>query len=567
MRKLMSIMVVLFAFVLAGIPSYAALTPDATYTITIQKMNSDGTVSDYSTTTATADADGKLGFTLSSMPTNADCNFIVIIIKDANGNTVRRGFVPAPHSGSTNLMGANTLSTVQTNAILAAGTAIGTDDPIPIAYLLTLLRSEGITEAEALAFASLGKLVIVGSGGFEGFLTTNGVTAAQLTSLKSYLVYNPTAGKKTIADLTASFKTAVDSNNTTTAKQEMQKAGGFMADVFMDAAAAAGIDMGLILAAHDAAGDLCQSADGQAILAQISSNVQSSMNQSMTSFSQRIKAVKVKSEYTKALNTLNASGEQVTRFSSAVDTMMTAMAAVDSDYADYYNDPQSYLAAHSTNAAAVQQAMNDRYNTLFTNFQTAIQSTDADITTMKTNVASAFGINQSYLPSDFGKYYDFTGTQKNWPIPQTVMVNWMASILTAGGSFSCTSRDSTAIPSFATWMGSCSSQLYWDQASCQSHGGTWSQQRHDFSSMSPSPAFNAYMGLQEDVQIIETSRYALYQGGQQPTKAEEKAARLLFSQRLDTLSGLITGTTDGTTVISTAQKQAVVKLLMQPSMD
>jgi hypothetical protein len=566
MKKLLGIWVVLMALVLVSLPAHAALTAGANYTITVQKMNSDGTVTDYSSTTAAADADGKLSFTLSSMPTDADCNFIVIIIKDESGTTVRKGFVPAPHAGSTNLMGANSLSTAQTNTILAAGAAIGTDDPIPVAYLLTMLRSEGITEAEAIAFASLGKIAIAGSGGFEAFLTDNGVTAAQLASFKSYLIYNPTSGKKTIADLTASFKTAVDSTSTTTAKQEMQKAGGFMADVFMDAAASAGIDMGLILPAHDAAGDVAGSADGLAILAQLSTNVRSSMEQAMTSFFQRIAAVKVKSEYTKALNTLNASGEQVTRFTTAVDTMMTAMAAIDSDYCDYYSDPQTYLTANSTTASAVQAAMSARYQALFTTFQTDIQSTNADINTMKTNVASSFGIDQSYLPSDFGKYYDFTGTQKNWPIPQTVMVNWMASLIVAGGSFTYT-RDTTPIPSFAMWLGKCSNPQYWDPTSCQSNGGTWTQERHDFSNMSPSAAFNAYMGIQEDVQIVENSRYALYQGGQQPTKAEEKAGRLLFTQRMDALALLISGTTNGTTAISAGQKEAVIKLLMQPSMN
>ncbi|HEX7373087.1 MAG TPA: hypothetical protein VF372_09710, partial [Thermodesulfobacteriota bacterium] len=61
-------------------PSHAALTPGAAYTITIQKMNSNGTVSDVSTTEATADANGKLIFSLTSMPTNTDCNFIVFIL-------------------------------------------------------------------------------------------------------------------------------------------------------------------------------------------------------------------------------------------------------------------------------------------------------------------------------------------------------------------------------------------------------------------------------------------------------------------------------------------------------
>jgi hypothetical protein len=570
MKKLMFFLIVFAALAIIVHPSFAALNANTTYTITIQKMNSDGTVSDYSTTTAKTDADGKLTFSLGYMPTNSEANFIVFIVKDSAGTTVRKGFVPAPPAGATNLVGINSLSTDQTEAILAAGTKIGTDDPIPVAYLLTLLRSDSATADDALLLAQLGKNVILGSGGFEDTLTANDVTATQLADFKSYLIYNPTSGKKTIADMTASFKTAVDSADATTAKQEMQKAGGFMADVFMDAAGSAGIDYSLILAAHDATGTLVQNAENMDIMDQVSDTVNQSMEQSMSSFFRRIAAVKVKEEYIKALNTLNASGTQVNTFTTAVGTMMTAMAAIDSLYSDYFMDPQAYLTAHpGETTTTMQTAIETAYQTAFATFQTNIQSTDADINTMKAAVATAFGITLGQLPWDFGKYYDFSGTQKNWPIPQTVMVNWMAAIIGAGGSFSTTQRDTTAIPTFMQWLGVCSDTSYWDMVTCQSHGKTWTQQRRNYSLppfASPSSAFNAYLGLQEDLQIIESARYSIYNGGQ-PTKEQEKAAKLLFTQRLEALAGYISGTTDGTTTISAEQKKAIVKLLMQPSMD
>lgn len=564
MRKILAIVALCFSlFLVSGSASQAALTPNAEYTIIIQKMNRNGTVSDYSRTTATADATGKLSFTLSSMPTTAECNFMVIIIQDAAGNIVRKGFVPAPAPNATNLVGVNNLSTAQANAIIAAGEKIGTDDPIPVAYLLTILRSDGVTQEEAETFAELGKLAIIGENGFEDFLTSNGVTAAQLASFKSYLVYNPTAGKKTIADLTASFKAAVDSNNPTTAKQEMQKAGSFMADIFIDAAEAAGIELSLILAAHDAAGYVADGPEGMALKDRVSPNTQRSMDQAMTSFFHRIAAVKVKSEYTKALNTLNASGEQVTRFTNAVDAMMAALADIDSDYADYYINPEAYLSANGTTANVVQEAISQRYQLAFSNFQTAIESTNADITVMKDNVASAFRIPADFLPADFGKYYDFSGNQKNWPIPQTVMVNWIASILRAGGSFACSSRDDTPIPDFVVWIGSCSDLRYGNKSICESNGEVWTSQRSTFST--PSDAFNAYLGLQQDLQIIEMSRYSIFHG-REPTREEEKEAKLLFTQRINNLANLITGTIDGTIPISADQKKAIVKLLMQPSM-
>lgn len=549
----------------------APLTPGATYTITIQKMNSNGTVSDYSTTEATANADGKLSFSLTSMPTNADCNFIVFVLTDANGTVVRKGFVPAPPAGSTNELGINNLSTAQTNAILSAAEKIGTDDPIPFAYLITLLRSDGATAEDALLFAELGKYAIVGTGGFEATLTANGVTATQLANFKSYLIYNPTAGKKTLRDLTASFKAAVDSGDATTAKEEMQKAGGFMADVFMDAASSAGIDYTLILAAHDAAGDVAQAHQAD-IISQLSTNVQSSMEQSMSAFFQRIAAIKVKGEYTKALTTLNASGTQVDTFNAAVNAMMTAMAAIDSDYADLYVDPEGYCTAQGKDFATVQAEVDARYQAAFAAFQTAIESTNADINTMKANVVAAFKVQNpafdaAFLPGNFGTYIDFTGTQKNWPIPQVVMVNWLASIIAAGGDLDYT-QDDIAIPAMmAQWMGTCSDPNFWDQASCQGNGGVWTPGRrtYDDNTPSPSPAFNYYMAIQDDIQIIECSRYSIY-NGQQPTRDQEKQAKLLFQQRMEDAGDRITGTTNGTTDISDAQKDAIIKLLMQPSM-
>jgi hypothetical protein len=547
--------------------SHAALTPGAVYTITIQKMNSDGTVSDYSTTEATADSNGKLSFSLTSLPTNTQCNFIVFILKDATGTVVRKGFVPAPPAGSTNQLGINNLSTAQTNAILSAAEKIATDDPIPFAYLITLLRSDGATANDALLIAELGKYAIVGTGGFEDTLTANGVTATQLANFKSYLIYNPTAGKKTLRDLTASFKAAVDSGDTTTAKQEMQKAGGFMADVFMDAASSAGIDYTLILAAHDAAGDVAQAHQAD-IVSQLTANVQNSMEQSMSAFFQRIAAIKVKGEYTKALNTLNASGTQVDTFNAAVNTMMTAMAAIDSDYADFYNDPQGYCTAQGKTFNAVQDEVSARYQAAFAAFQTAIAASNADITAMKTNVVRDFGILLAQLPPDFGTYYDFTGTPKNWPIPQVVMVNWMAQNVVATGGSLTYARDTLAIPDhMKEWMGSCLAPNKYNKTECEAVPSVWTPGRHDFSAMTLSASFNAYLGLMEDIQIIENARYALYDGGNQPTRDEEKANKLTFQQRMGDAADRIGGTTDGTTAITDEQKDAIIKLLMQPSME
>lgn len=565
MKKLSFIFTIILLMLVTGFSLvFAALNVNSTYNIFIQKVNSNGTVSDYSSTTGTTDSNGKLSFVLTNLPTTNEANFLVFIIKDFSGNVVRKGFVPAPPPGSTNLVGINNLSTVQTNAILAAGEAIGTDDPIAVAYRLVLLRSPEATVDDALLSANVGKDATVGSGGFEDFLLQNGMTSTQLNTLKSRLIYNPTAGKKTIADLTANFKAAVDSGDPTTATQEMQKAGGFMADVFMDAAEAARIDFTLILAAHDAAGVIAQNSTNQARVQQLSSSVRRSLEQAMSSFFRRIAAVKVKSEYTKALTTLNASGDQVNNYLAAVQAMMNSQGNIDATYGEYFQNPEAYVAAHNTTHETVRTAIDQAFQQAFATFQEDITSTNAEISQMRSNVTTAFGIDQSYLPADFGTYRDFNGTTKNWPIPQVVMVNWLASIISAGGSFSYT-RDTLDIPAQITWLGICDPLGATEKYACENiNGGTWTPQRRTYNS--PSEAFNAYLGLQEDIQIIEFTRYAIYQGGQ-PSREQEKQARLELLQNLENAANRISGTTNGTISISLEQKKAVIRLLLQPSMD
>ena len=537
--------------------AHSALTSNTTYTIEVYRMNSTGTTALYSSTTATTNADGKLSFDITNIPTNADCRFIIFTIKDGAGAIVRRGFSPAPPAGATNLTGINALSTPQTNCLLTAAAEAGSDDPILIAYALMLLRSPNATTDDATNLANVGKAAIIGSGGggFEPFLLSHGVSAQMLADFKNYLIYNPTTGKKTLADFTAGFKTAVDSSTADAATQEMQKAGGLIAEIFMDAAEAAGFNYGLLLAANDAAGDIANQPQIQAYMLAIAPTVQNSIQQSLQSFNMRIASVKVKAEYTKALTTLNASGEQVDRFNSAVATMIAGQRNIDSLYCDYYANPAGYIVAHSTTYQAVQNAINTAFQTVFSTFQDNIASTNADITAMKAAAVSGFGIAQNQLPNDFGTYRDFTGTQKNWPIPQTVMVTWLTSHPITY------TRDTLAIPSgtgIENWLGTCSNTSYWDKQSCQNNSGTWTAQRRTYTT--PSVAFNAYLGLMEDVQIIQNTQYSIYQQEQQPTKAQEQQAKLDFETRMAAAASRIGGTG-----ITDEQKMAIIKLCVQPS--
>ncbi len=549
----------------SGTPAWA-LTAGETYTISLYKVNSDGTTTQASSTTVTADADGKIQFSLTNVPTNASTNFVVLQCTDSSSSIVRKGFAPAPPAGSENLLGINSLSTSQTDAMLKCGEVAGTDDPILVAFGLVLTRSPGISDDDIQRLATLGNAAICGIGGFEDFLTDNGVTAAQLQIFKDRLVYNSASGVKDLRDFTANFKDAVDNDD----DDAMAKAGGFMAEIFVDAANTAGIDPSLILAAHDAAGEVTCQAEYAAIQAAMSTTVQNGIQQSMSSFFTRIAAMKIRTEYTDALTVLGASGIQVNTYNAAVQTMITAFENIDATYGDYFMDPDGYVDTNSTTHQAVQNAINTAFNNAFTSFQTAIQSSNGDITTMKTAVANALGVAVGDLPGDFGTTQDFGGNSVNWPIPQTVMVNWVASIIEAGGGLTYT-RDTLALPAgVGSFIGTCSDNQYFDQTSCEDNGGTWTPERGDFSGEDAS--FAALMGLEEDIRIIEFTRYAVYDNldpntqSQEEMKAAEKAGRLLFQQRLEATKDRIDGTVDGVTDVSDAQKEAIIKVMQQPSL-
>nr|WP_246551316.1 hypothetical protein [Geobacter hydrogenophilus] len=634
------------ATALAGPASAAPADPLAAntqYTVLVKKMNGDGSTTLVDSANATTDADGKLTFNFTTMPTRPDTNFIVFEVKDTN-STVRQGIAPAPPENDPNLLGINNLSTVQTKALLAAAAEAGSDDPIMMAYALTLLRTPSATPGDATIIGKLGKGAII--GGFEAFLTDpakGNVSTEGLAKLKECLIYNEAAGAKTLRDFTESFYNANAASSDAAADEEMQKAGGFMAEMFMDAAKCANIDLGLINAAHNAAGDAAEAIEdppGTPIMTGLSPAVQIAIEQAMSTFHKRIAIVKVSGEYNKALAALNASGDERNRFLAAVSDVATAMGAVESQYAGFYVDPQAYADAHNSgDVAAAQADIDAAYQTVWNDFMTAMASTDDDIIAMTEKVVAGFRFSPGQLPGGFGKFMNSEGQSVNWPIPQTVMVSWLGDLMSGGGTFSyLNNRDDTTIPEWVKWMGNCTKAadfapvcaqfgLTWDgnncvglqpdqptceqnsafmwsgsncqvraemlgssacqgpsyydassgkcvlmgqmKDSCSGAGGTWTTARTDYASMpAEMGAFRDLLALQEDINIIDFERMSIWQGaGANPTGAEEAAAKLAFEQKLASIKNKIAATTNGTTSITAEQKAAIVKLIMQPSMD
>ncbi|OGQ38612.1 MAG: hypothetical protein A2W61_00295 [Deltaproteobacteria bacterium RIFCSPLOWO2_01_44_7] len=519
----------IFIFGMCLLLSKATLALDANkdYTVTLAKVNSNGTTTNIETVNATSDSNGKISFSFTTgVPTADTTNFIAITIKNEAGTVVRQSLAPAPDSTSTTLVGVNGLSDTQAKAMLEGFVAAGTDDPIYASFGFMLLKSSQLSSSDRSKITTGGRNAILGSGGFVDFLqTSGGVTASQLTTFKQKIVSNTTSNTRDLADYCSNFKTAVDNDDA----DSMAKAGGFIADIFIDAANAAGFDVGLIPSALDSAGEVANADDD---LAGLSSAANTIVNQALSSLFLRIAAVKINKEYTTALTTLGASGSQVDRYNSAVTTMLTAFEAIDTQFrADFENQ---------TMDSAKQSQINTLFQTAFSAFETNIASTNAEISAMKTAFATAMGIVENTLPTDFGTFRDENGASKNWPIPMTVLHNWAATTATAGGSVTYT-RDTLDIPVLMSWLGA-------------------------RTSFGAGPVImQALLGLHEDIQIIQFTYFSTFSGGGPVTPAVEKAAKLLMQQRIDSAVARLGGTTDGSAALTDAHKKAIVKVMLEPN--
>jgi len=567
-----------------------ALTASTAYTLELAKVNSDGTTTLVSSTSVTSDSAGKITFSFSNVPTQSTNNFLIVTVKDSAGAVQIKSFAPAPAAKGTNTLGVNTTTTAQAKLMEKLGLVVGTDDPIVVAFGLMFTRNPNLATADIGYFATIGKEVIV--NGMEVYMTNKGVTSAQMSTFKKALVYNSTASTTDLRDFTALTKAAVDTP--ASAKADMAKASGLISAAFVDAAAAADIDLDIILAAFDSADPSVGSAAAKAALANLSASFQASMNAAVGSFFTQLAAAKVKQRYSATLTALNATSAQKTRFNSAVTTMATTMGDTDSQFASYFDGTSGYnisetlatafAANRLTNSGTINTLINDATNNIttastvsdtinavyqkaFSTFSTAIASTNAEITTLKSDVASALGIAVGNLPTGFGTYTNFSGTKVNWPIPQTVAVSYIASVITATGSLTYT-RSGLAIPTTMTeWFGSCAAPnaAKGTKTSCEAVPGVWTPKTATTFNTG-NASFNSLLGIQEDIMIAESTRYSIYANNANPTRSAEQTAKATFITNLATISGNIGGTSDGTTAFTTAQKKALVQAQQQPSL-
>lgn len=523
----------LSAFLIMSTNVYA-LTIGETYTITIEKVSSDGTVTSGATslglsTTAVADSDGKISFSFAnSIPDNDSCNFMVVTLTNSSDAVERKSVVPCPTVGDTLPLGVSSVTASQADALLAGFTAAGTDDPILAVFGLTIVRSTGMSATELAEMAVIANAGINNTGGYVSYLTAEGITTTQLASYRSSIVAqlaDPDAGYCKL------FKDSVDASDISDPDLEAAKRGEAAAkllSVLVSAATTAGFSQDKVLEAFNAMG-------GIAVPLLTSSTVltaasKQSVNASVGGAIQKLSADKSIEKYTLSMTTLGASGADLTQFQNASSALTTAMQAAFSTFDKVFTGSET--AGELTTA---QTAMNTAMTAAFDTFLDSTAASGPRITTMIANIDSALGGSSGLGAGSFTFQKKDGGGTENWPTMMVIVTDWASTIKSAGGNMGYT-RDGTAVPA----------------------GYLPGDARTDYSAI-PYP-YRALFELQEDIQILEFVRWDAQgaSGGMDDDQGLEKA----YGDALAGLKGNITGTTDGTTAINV--KKALVRMMISP---
>ncbi len=248
-------------------------------------------------------------------------------------------------------------------------------------------------------------------------------------------------------------------------------------------------------------------------------------------------------------------------YTTAANTLSTSMTTAFEQFNKVFTGSET-----QSGVSAAQTTMNTAMSTAFTAFKTATAASNARIATMITKICTAISGGASCIPANNFTYVQNGGISTNWPIMMVIPTDWLSGIKTAGGSLSYT-RDTVAIPSGMTWIGDCSigTGSLSNKTACEGNTppGTWTPGRTNFSANGiPSP-YAELFSIQQDILIRESVRFAA-QSAANGDMGQGNTLEKAFSDAMTTIASKISGTTDGTAAITTAQKKALVKLLKSP---
>ncbi len=589
---LTAMFLVFFAFNLgeSQVVNAAPLTSGETYTISIEKINSNGTLTSGATslglsTTALADANGKIVFSLTGIPNSSTCNFLVITVKDSGNTTVRQSLAPCPSAGGTLPLGVSEMTAKQTTALINAFAAASSDDPILAVFGYTIVRSTGITDNELATIATIAVDGI--NNGFVQHLTDEGVTTAQLAAYRNAIIAKLADGTDGYSKI---MKDAIDDGITDSAAERAKRgeAAAKLMKVLVEAATTAGFAQSLILEGFDAMGAIvCPQFDAAVQSANLTDSAKAMLDSTVGGAIQKIRAEKEIERYSQALTTLGASGADVAIFTAAATTMANAMTTAFQTFEAVFTGSET-----EGQIQAAQQILDTAMNAAFNAFQTATAASNGRITSLVSAVNTAMGTN-AVSASDF-TFYNNTG-QSNWPIMMVIVAEWITDAVQAGGLSAISyTRDNVTIPNNLEWLGSCdstginqstcntiqnafwdngsSSCQIWNSADCTNNSGSWTSTRNDYVGQGIPASYATIFGVQEDVMIREFLRYsafdtaeALGQGGdEQAMMTARQALEKAFSDSLDAIADNVTGTGPSSVAVTAAQQDALVSLLSSP---
>lgn len=546
-KHLFRYIICLFCMLLLSVNNPAwSLTVGEQYTITIEKLNSDGSLTSGDTsleisTTAIANSDGKLSFSFSSgIPNNSSCNFMVITLTNSSDAVERRSIVPCPDAGKALPLGVSGITQKQADALIEAFASAATDDPILAVFGMTIVRSEGITAAELSTMANIAYKGITGSNGFVDDMTSKGVTSSQLSSYRTKIISLLADPDDGYSKLVKDSIDVADINDSTIAAAKRGEAAAKLLGVLVTAATTAGFSQDRVLEAFNAMGaiavPLITTAAGNGSL---SAATAQSINSTVGGGIQKLNADRGIEKYTQALATLGASGTDLTTFTTAANTLSTTMSSIFAEFEKVFTGSETDSDV-STAQSTLDAAMPSAFNT----FITSTSASNARIVEMIDKICTALSAGSSTcVPTSNFKFIQSGGSSTNWPIMMVIPTDWLSVIKTAGGSLSYT-RDNVGIPSdLQTALGS----------STRTNFGSGGENI-------PSP-YAELFSIQEDIMIREFVRFAAQTGADMGAQNTLEKA---FSDALVAIAGNISGTTDGSTAITSAQKEALVELLKSP---
>ncbi|MBI5016184.1 MAG: hypothetical protein HZB55_11960 [Deltaproteobacteria bacterium] len=333
-----------------------ALPANAPLTVRLSTVSSTGTLTQVKSMAVTSDANGKVDFSFTGVPTSDTATLLMVQILDASDHVLREGMVPAPDPSGTVNMGVSEVTDKQAKAMLGSLAQPGSTASVPAQAMaaLVMVRSGAMSDADAVRF---GPMAAAAGSAFESFLIgSGGASAAQVTAVRSAMLRH-------LREIAAGFQQAVRTANGTAAGDQAAAnlRGDAMAN-FMDDMINAGGDAGLAPGVMQTAFDEAGSAAHGVSATMDNPAVFTAMGSALRSGAQLGQFMEQQRRYNDAMTALGAPSAQVQQLASTSASLSVAMTNAQEHFEEMYASPTAFptdaqiQAAEAAMAAAMTSA-------------------------------------------------------------------------------------------------------------------------------------------------------------------------------------------------------------------